>query len=82
MIRALKWLWHRARGNRWAARARHHMRLSRLEFDLNRACAERARRHFARADELYPPPPRGPPDPQDPADGDTAAAQRDGPQIR
>ncbi|WP_170861844.1 hypothetical protein [Methylobacterium phyllosphaerae] len=63
-------------------RAERMARLSREAFIDNRISAERARAHFTRADELYPPPARGPPDLVELADGDRAAAQRDGPQIR
>ncbi|MGX9981958.1 hypothetical protein [Methylobacterium fujisawaense] len=82
MIRPLTWLWHQTRGNRWMRRAERMARQSREAFIDNRISAERARAHFARADELYPPPARGPPITSDSADGVRAAAQRDGPQIR
>ncbi len=52
MIRPLTWLWHQARGNRWMRRAERMARLSREAFVDNRISAERARAHFARADEL------------------------------
>ena len=69
MIRALVWIWHRTRGNRWMCRAERMARVSREAFIANRLSAERARQHFARCDALYPPPQRGPPAPADPGDG-------------
>lgn len=82
MIRLAVWAWHMRAGLRWARRADRKARASRDAYRDNRLCAERARRHFARADDLYPPPPRGPPGDPIPADGESAAAHQDGPEIR
>lgn len=72
MIRVLAWLWHRSRGNHWMRLSEGKARAAREAFVASRLGADRARAHFARADDLFPPPPRGPPDLPDTAESDRA----------
>lgn len=76
MTRYLRWHWHRFRG--WL-----HLALANRRFDQGDWHVDRAEFHNGAADRmLWPPPPRGPPELSNPADGDHAPAHHDGPQIR
>lgn len=79
MIRIALFYLHRLRADSWRRRAQAAMAEARAQFVKNRLYAQRAERHDSRARALFPPPSTGPPEPHDPAAGDDATAQHDGP---